>query len=253
MSTLRELQHDVRDALLGSADATVRGIAADGVAPAARLAVYRHHVLTSLTAALEATFPVVVRLVDQRFFRYACDVYVRAAPPVGPCLFEYGATFPDFLAAFPPCRHLAYLPDVARLEWAMNVALHAEDAGVLTTETARGLPAGPPESARVALHPSVTLLASPWPVDALWRANQPGGDGVVDLDLGAVELQIWRRNDDVVFRALPRPAFAFRRALADGGTLTTAAAAALGVEPGADLAALVREVLEDEVLLDCTR
>jgi len=253
MSTLRELQRDVRDALLGEAEATVGEIAGDGVAPAARLAVYRHHVLTSLTAALETTFPVVVRLVDQRFFRYACDGYVRAQPPAGPCLFEYGATFPDFLAAFPPCRHLAYLPDVARLEWAMNVALHAADAGVLTPETARALPAGTLESARLALHPSVTLLASPWPADALWRANQPGGDAIVDLDAGAVDLQIWRRGDDVVFRPLPPAAAAFRRALADGGTLTVAARAALDAEPGADLAALVREVLDDEVLLDCTR
>jgi len=253
MSTLRELQHDVRDALLGSAEATVGEIAGDGVTPAARLAVYRHHVLTSLTAALEATFPVVVRLVDQRFFRYACDAYVRAEPPAGPCLFEYGATFPDFLANFPPCRHLAYLPDVARLEWAMNVALHAADATPLTTETARALSAGTLESARLALHPSVTLLASPWPVDALWRANQPGGDGVVDLDAGAVDLQIWRRGDDVAFRALAPAAAAFRRALADGGTLTVAARAALDAEPGADLAALLREALDDEVLLDCTR
>jgi len=115
MSTLRELQRDVRDALLGEAEATVGEIAGDGVAPAARLAVYRHHVLTSLTAALETTFPVVVRLVDQRFFRYACDGYVRAQPPAGPCLFEYGATFPDFLAGFEPCRHLTWLPDFARL------------------------------------------------------------------------------------------------------------------------------------------
>ena len=253
MSTLRELQHDVRDALLGSAESTVGEIAGDGVTPAARLAVYRHHVLTSLTAALEATFPVVVRLVDQRLFRYAGDAYVRAEPPAGPCLFEYGATFPDFLAAFPACRQLAYLPDVARLEWAMNVALHAADTGVLNTETARALPAGTLESARLALHPSVTLLASPWPVDALWRANQPGGDGVVDLDAGAVDLQIWRRGDDVAFRALAPAAAAFRRALADGGTLTVAARAALDAEPGADLAALLREALDDEVLLDCTR
>src|SRR2546421_584408 len=85
---------------------------------------------------------------------------------------DCSATFPDFLANFPPCRHLAYLPDVARLEWAMNVALHAADATPLTTETARALSAGTLESARLALHPSVTLLASPWPVDALWRANQ---------------------------------------------------------------------------------
>ena len=44
--------------------------------------------------------PVVCRLVDRRFFAYAADPYIRAHPPAGPCLFEYGATFPDFLAAF---------------------------------------------------------------------------------------------------------------------------------------------------------
>jgi len=252
MSTLRELQHDLRAALLGAADeAATREIAADGLAPSARLAVYRHHVLTSLTAALETTFPVLVRLVDQRFFRYACDTYVRAEPPAGPCLFEYGATFADFLATFEPCRHLPYLADVARLEWAMNVALHAADATPLTTPAARALPSGTLETARLALHPSVTLLASPWPVDTLWRAHQPDGDGVVDLEAGAVHLQIWRLRDEVVLRALPPAGFAFRRGVARDGALPAAAAAAVDAEPGLDLAGLVREVLDDEVLVQC--
>src|SRR2546425_950975 len=143
MPSLRELQRDVRAALLdGNEVAAVREIAGDGLAPAARLAVYRHHVLTSLTAALEATFPVVVRLVDERFFHFAGDRYVRTEPPAGPCLFEYGATFPDFLATFEPCRHLAWLPDVARLEGAMNAALHAPDAIPLTAPMLRARPAG---------------------------------------------------------------------------------------------------------------
>src|SRR6267142_1821126 len=80
MPSLRELQRDVRAALLGDDARAAREVVADGLAPEARLAVYRHHVLTSLTAALEATFPVVVRLVDPRFFRFACDRYVRAEP-----------------------------------------------------------------------------------------------------------------------------------------------------------------------------
>src|SRR5712691_1889209 len=58
MPSLRELQRDARAALLeGDETAALREIVDDGLAPAARLAVYRHHVLDSLTAALEATFP----------------------------------------------------------------------------------------------------------------------------------------------------------------------------------------------------
>jgi hypothetical protein len=250
MPSLRELQRAVRAALLDDDTGAAREVVVDGLAPDARLAVYRHHVLTSLTAALEVTFPVVVRLVDPRFFRFACDRYVRTEPPAGPCLFEYGATFPDFLATFEPCRHLAWLPDVARLEWAMNAALHAPDAEPLTAEGLRARPAGTLETASLALHPSVTLLESPWPVDAVWRANQGEGDGGVDLDAGGVRLCIWRLDDEVVFRALSPEAFAFRGALATGGTLAAALEAALEVGAGADLAGLVRETL-DEAVLQC--
>ncbi len=252
MPTLRELQADVRAALLGDDDrAAARRVAGDGLAPSARLAVYRHHVVASLTAALQATFPVVVRLVDARFFAYAADRYVRAEPPAGPCLFEYGATFPDFLAAFPPSRGLVYLPDVARLEWAMNAALHAPDAPPLTAGALRALP--PDAHARLApgLHPSVTLLESPWPVDRIWHANQPGAepDARVDLDAGGVRLQIWRLGDEVVFRALTPAALAFRRALARERALAAAAAAALDADPAADLAALVRDALDEDALI----
>src|ERR1051326_8549300 len=151
MRSLSEIQRGLRAALLDGDETVTGAIAGDGLAPAARVAVYRHHVLASLTTALETTFPVVVRLVDVRFFRFACDRFVRAEPPASPCLFEYGATFPDFLAAFEPCRQLPYLPDVARLEWAMNVALNAPDVPPLTAERVRALPAGTLQTAPLSL------------------------------------------------------------------------------------------------------
>lgn len=241
---LRELQTGFRAALLdGDERAVTAVIGADGLGSSARLAVYRHHVFTSLTAALESTYPVVARLVDPRFFRYAAHRYVRDHPPSSPCLFDYGAALPDFLAAFEPCRHLAYLPDVARLEWAMNAALHAPEAPAIAPEALRA-------TAVVALHPSVTLLTSAWPVDAIWRSNQPGAvDDAVDLLAGTVRLQVWRAGDEVVFRGLSPAAFAFRAGLARTGRLEHAAGAARGADPAADLVTLVREVLDEEVLV----
>ena len=234
----------MRAALLDDVEAAaVAGVRDDAPSAAARLAIYRHHVLTSLTGALRSTFPVVVRLVDPRFFGYAADRYIRRHPPAGPCLFEYGATFSDFLDGFEPARHLAYLPDVARLEWAMNAALHAPDVAPIAPDA---LDVQTP----VGLHPSVTLLASPWPVDAIWRANQPGAEDVaVDVTAGGARLQVWRHADDVVFRALSPLAFAFRTALASTGMLEMAADAALALDPGADLSAVVRELLDEGVLV----
>ena len=244
MPTLRELQAGVRAALLGDDEsAAVALVRADGLAASARLAVYRHHVFTSLTAVLESTYPVVARLVDPRFFRYVAHRYIRNHPPTSPCLFEYGATLPAFLEGFAPSRHLAYLPDVARLEWALNAALHAPEPPPIEPEALLA-------RADVGMHPSVTVLQSSWPVDAIWRSNQPGADvAVVDLTTGGVRLQIWRIGEEVAFRPLSRAGFAFRDALARMRRLEAAATAALAADPAADLAALIREVLEEGVLV----
>src|SRR5262245_31968392 len=125
MPSLREVQARFAEGLLGDDTVIADLVAGDGLEPRARLAVYRHHVLTTLTAALEAAFPVVCRLVDGRFFAYAADAFIRRHPPAGPCLDEYGGAFPDFLADFGPCASFRFLPDVARLEWAAHVAARA--------------------------------------------------------------------------------------------------------------------------------
>jgi hypothetical protein len=100
------------------------------------------------------------------------------------------------------------------------------------------------------LHPSVTLLESRWPVDAIWRANQTEADAApaVDLDAGTVRLEIRRDGDDVVFRALPPATFALRDALAAGTTLEAAVQTALEVDPALDIAAELRALLDERLL-----
>lgn len=244
MPGLLELQAGFRAALLdGDERAAATLVHDDAPGAGARLAVYHHHVLTSLTATLEAIYPVIARLVDRRFFRYAANHYIRRHPPTGPCLCEYGETFGDFLADFEPTRHLAYLRDVARLEWAMTRALNAPDAEPVPLAALR-------PDAPVGLHPSATLLQSPWPVDAIWRANQPGVDEeVIDLDAGGVCLQVWRAGDEVVFCRLSTADFAFRETAARSGRLDAAAEAALSADATTDLAALIRDLVDQLVLV----
>lgn len=251
MRSLAELQDGLRHALLdGATDDAASSVVADGIAPEARLAVYRHHVFASLTAALEATYPVVCRLVDRRFFAFAADRFIRAHPPTGPCLFEYGDALADFLAGFPPCRHLAYLADVARLEWALNVAAHADDAVPLPPSTLGHLAPARMGELRFTFDPSLALVRSAWPIDRIWRANQAavGAEPIVDLTAGGVRLEVRRRDDVVGFRALAEAEYALRWALLDGRCLAVAAEAAHAVDPAADLAALLDALLRERVL-----
>src|SRR5215471_6617276 len=121
MLPLRDLQDAMTVSVLRSADAPLAALVrADGIAFDGRLKVYRNNTFSSLTAALKDSFPVVCQLVDERFFGYAAQEYIRTHPPRAPRLAEYGEDFADFLAGFEPARRLPYLSDVARLEWAIN-------------------------------------------------------------------------------------------------------------------------------------
>ena len=247
------MQRAFRGALLdGAAEHADLAIAEDGLSVEARLAIYRHHVLASLTAVLESAYPVVCRLVDRRFFAYAADAFIRRHPPAGPCLFEYGGALPEFLAEFPACRHLAYLADVARFEWAMHVAAHAEDAVPLAPAALEGLDRARVGELRFDFDPSLSLLSSRWPIDRIWHANQDGADATVDLDAGGVCLEVRRRDDVVVFRALSAADYTFRRALRDGACLAPAAERTLDVDETFDLPGALGALVRDGVLTGAT-
>jgi hypothetical protein len=251
MSSLHSVQTAFRAALLdGLDDARLAAeILPDGLTAGARVAVYRHHVRTSLTEALVSTFPVVCRLVDRRFFGWLADCYIRKHPPATPCLFEYGGDFPAFVERFPACAALPWLADVAQLEWAMNLAFHAPD---VTPMGPGRLVVTPPDELGalvLELEPSVTYVASRWPIDAIWRANQPGVEQItVELDSGSVRLEVRRRDDDVVFRTLPAGSFSFRRALADGEPLERAVDAARAADGAFDVTSEIRALLDQDLL-----
>ena len=250
MSSLRDVQVAFRTALLDQDDAGIApDVVPDDLSPSARLAVYRHHVRTTLTEVLVSTFPIVCRLVDRRFFGWLADCYVRKQPPTGPCLFEYGADFALFIERFPACAALPWLADVARLEWAMNVAFHAPDVPRNGSEQ---LAAAPPEEVAALsfeFDPSVTYLESRWPIDAVWRANPLGDEATaIDLDAGAVRLEIRRVDDEVLFRRLPAGSFAFRRALASHEPLERAVDAGLMADISLDLTSEIRALLDEQLL-----
>lgn len=234
MPDLDRLQRQMCSAIRGRHEPELLAlIEGGGLQPEARLQIHRNHLILTLTEALKATFPVVCRLVDERFFCYAAHEYIAEALPSRPCLIEYGDNFPDFLANFAACRELVYLADVARLEWAINLALHAEAADPADRSILRF------SDPVLALHPSVQLVASRWPIERIWFTNQPGGDNdeVINLDSGAARLLVFRRGDRVVITGIENSAHAFLNAIVDGAPLTEAKRAGGRAAPSFDSAA----------------
>ena len=248
MPTLAELQRRMREALLeGEEAALAPHVRDDGLTLAERLAVYRNNVTLSLTAVLEQVFPAVRRLVDERFFAFAAHEFLTRQPPAHARLADYGEGFAEFLAAFPACRELVYLADVARLEWLMHAAAEAPDAAALPPQALERV--RPEEAPRLllSLHPSLGLIASSWPIDRIWRANRSGLESSeeIDLDAGGARLEVRRSGSDVVMRALTAAPFAFHSALKAGEALGPATERALAEDAAFDLAAALVELFRE--------
>ena len=190
----------------------------NGSDPAARFAVHRNNVVSSLVDALADAFPVVQELVGAEFFRAMAGVFVRRAPPRSPVLAWYGDGFADFIEGFEPARSVAYLADVARLEYARVLAWHAGDAEPVKADAvARALASGEDiAELKLAFHPSVQLLVSRHAVVSIWGAHQGLGD-LAEVEVGRAETALVLRPAlEVLVLALAPGAADFMRIRRDG-------------------------------------
>jgi hypothetical protein len=243
MPSLREVQTAVqRSMLTGNDDSAREFLIGAGVEPDELLAVHRNTILGALANALRLSFPVVHALVDADFFAEAAQTFARERPPQCADLNAYGAEFPDFLQHFEPAATLAYLPDVARLEWAVNRALRAPDAQAL--DTARLADIASIDQGRVCFvaHPSISMLRSHFAVDTIWGAvldQDEAAMRTLDLAGGAVFLMVQRMSDQVTVTRLDESAWNFSRVLPGGQPL----GAALDAVPGFDAAGTLADHL----------
>ena len=243
MPTLLEVQRAVGRSIIASDDApAARYVFADGVPPRARLGIYRNNFVSNVTTALRLSYPAIHRLVGAEFFEGAAHIFISAEPPRRADLDAYGEGFPEFLAGFAPARALPYLASVARLEWAVNRALHAPDMEPLDLARLGAVAAADRDRIVFLPHPSVALVEADHPVDAIWRAVLVQDDNAmaaIDLEAGPVRLLVERRATGVEVTRLEEPAWRFAAALCASQPLWIAIAAA----PEVDAATLLAEHL----------
>lgn len=248
--TLAAFQDAFAHALLGegatsAGDATIAALRSQP-----GFAVYRNTVMTGCVDALVANYPAVVRLVGDEWFRAAASLYVRHAPPLHPCLVDYGEGFAGFLAAFPPAGRLPYLSGVARLDRLWTEAhLAADDAPL---EAARVAALAGAELATAALVPRASARWA-WfdrhPAWSIWRHARAGtaepAEESADFEpvWQAEGALLVRTGDAVASTPLDRAEHAFLDACAAAKPLDECAAAALAANPAAGLAASMAKLL----------
>ena len=179
-----------------------------------RLAVYRNNVAMRFVEALADSYPAVLRLVGEEFFRFAALEYAAGHPAHCRALLHYGADFPNFLASFEPATSVPYLADVACLEWLYIESYHAPEADCLGAADAAG-------QTRFMLHPSARLMHSDHPVSRIWELNCSDApvEGEIELPPGPEFLLVIRPEAEVEVRRLKRDTFELLADLSEGMTL----------------------------------
>lgn len=252
MLALPELQQDFARSMLGAmpSPTLLAAIEPDGLSAGARLQVYANHLRVSLIEALGAGFPVVRRLVGEDCFTQLARRFVLAYPPGSPCLADYGGDFPSYLASLPMLRPWPYLAGTARLERALVEAAMAPEAAGQGAD----IPSYPDEADHLvlALAPCVHLVAAAWPVERIWRANQPGAveDGAIALQPQDTHLLVQRDGEgDVGWLHLDRAQMVLLHAIDAGRTLARACRLARMIDPDLDAFPLLRALSRAGLLL----
>mgnify|MGYP003694099185 CR=1 FL=1 len=126
--------------------------------------VYRHHVFESLGTALAATFPTVLALVGDGFLpRPRARLRRQRAAAAAGAEPSTARIFPPSSPATHAARDLPYLADVARLDWALNLAFHAPPGGRLKAADLAAVPVRAPAVDDDRLAAGAVLVSSRYP------------------------------------------------------------------------------------------
>lgn len=226
------------------------------------LGVYQNNTRLTLLSAVETTYPVIARVLGDEFFTGLARSYVITTPSVSGNLFGYakqfGAWLRHWLAALEDrdeAAELAYLPDLAQLEWLVHQAHFAPDAPTFDFNALQAVNPAQQGALCFKLHPSCALLTADYPVAQIWRMHQGNAAAPPSIDWDAVpeRLLLWRQSLSqfeiaVKLEECAAGAHQFLNDLASGETFMQAASSALAIDATLDLQALLLDLVSDGVI-----
>jgi len=223
----------------------------NGSDPSSRFAVYRNNVMVSLIDALADTYPIVLTLVGEDFFRAMARTFAARHPPRSAVMAYYGRDFAGFIGEFPPAASVPYLADMARLEMARVEAYHAADVAAIQAHVLQAALAVSDQllSLQLDLHPSVRLVESEYSIVSIWNAHQSAeNEFVLDPDIAQTAL-VYRENLDVFAVEVTAGTGTFVSTLLNGQTLADAALGACSIDPDFDLSSALALLLRLQLII----
>ena len=238
--SLRDLQRWMKAKILSHAEETSTAPASPrfnhqrGTPGEERLAVYASGYLARTREALSEAYPAIRHLVGESAFDALARAYAGRYSSHDYNLSLVGRHLPEFLLSAPLREALPFLPDVARLEWAVSQAFHAFDQPPRNVNPLASLSLERGEGARLIFQPSVQVIASSWPILDLWQARtQPREQIDIPVRGRPQRVLVARRDFHVRCELIEEQQRLLLESLLGGGTLG-AACAALTAQSGGE-------------------
>ena len=222
---------------------------------AERMNIYSQGYFLRLRDALAEDFEAVQKSLGKTEFDRVTRDYLAYNPSRSPTLGEAGRWFPDFLDRHPVSTKNPWLPQLARLEWAVVEAFFARE---IPAGDFQKLARWSPEewaSARAVLDPSVKLFKMSWPTLKFWQLRNEKTSVKRPTQAAAEYLIVLRDDKWVNVHSLDPVEFELLRLLDQGLTLGTIAqrAESAGLDTdGIDLSQTFMNFRERGYLRDLT-
>jgi hypothetical protein len=211
MLLLADLQRNIHGSLLTREPqkVPVRDVPIKGALSLSEaLSIHRGTAIGGLVNALRLTHPTIDALVGEDYFDHVARAYVLSHPPRHAHLDIYGAAFAAFVESFPSAQGLSYLADVARLDWAVDRALHR--SGAMRTITIDAQVA-------IRLPTSMAVLELSYPAHIIRESlGNDAALAAINLEASSHYIAIWRQNDAAAVLAIRPAAGRFLTALVEG-------------------------------------
>ena len=251
MPALADIQSFFRNVVVTGDVARIRALLLGGPDPEIGLGIHRRNYEISLVTALLTKFPATVWLAGTSFVTEAARGFIRNHPPHVPCIAEYGDEFPQFLAALPNADGMPYLREFAELERQVGqVSVEIEERCLaladLTEFGADRLP-----DIMLRLQPGVRYRRASWPIDDLLKLylteSAPDRYPFEPCD---VWLEVRGARGEFQIDRLESSEFVFRKSIAEGHSLGSAAESALECNPSFDPGIALVRLIESGMMTE---
>lgn len=192
--------------------------------------IYHSNIFSNLTKALQNTYPLIEKLIGKECFNTAAVQYIQEYPSQQSDLHEFGKLFALFLTQYPPTQSLAYLPEVAVLEWAYHSLFFMADHPGLDLAALAKVTVEQHEHLQLYLHPASQLFAFNYPISQIIKLCHSEVADNISLESGGDYILVIRRQLEIQLVNLSKSDFTFLSVL-QKSSLTDAMTAALHIDP----------------------